>query len=190
MKKVLLILALSGSCFAMASDALILRSDAVIVMKIGSNFVEIPPTPVTLDEYKAIVSQLDEVIKAMGLFDGAILSAQAVKEKGGWGWYLSKLFEEGTNRDRLKGNNRERVKKRVLLNQFLRPIHNGLTRGGTENVAIVEYLLNKLARESTHMAYSYKLMAGMSIDDKKAKLDDVILGYIQALDELEASAKD
>lgn len=180
MKKILLVLSLAGTGMSLASDEIVVR-------RVGGKLVEIPTTPVTLDDYILAVSRLPGAIETTEVFED--LSPAAVRRNGGWGFYLADLLNKDRNRAKLRDTagrrpNPKRVESRVALNQLLRPIQNGLQYAGLQNVAVVEYLLNTLI--SNHK-YSYEKMSKMEMVDKQAILDEIVSRYVGTLDRLEVS---
>jgi hypothetical protein len=171
MKKVLLILSLAAGNLALASDV-------THVMRVGDKLIELPSTPMTLDDYiLAVSSRLPQAIESTRIFED--LSDHALRRNGGWGHYLSLLLNEDRNITRLSGSNAERVHSRILLYKLLKSIDRGLKSGGIQNVAVVEYLLSALVNNHT---YSYPEVLNRPFDEgKRAILRARIKVYLDNL---------
>lgn len=179
MKKVLLILSLVGANVSLASDVFIIGPGgaATVESYVGGKLVEFDE----LESYVEAVSHLPLVINRTGLIED--LTPHAVRRAGGYGGKLSELLTGRANLNRLRGNNRIRVRSRKELSEILRPIYSGLMyHNGLQNVAVVEYLLNTLVNNHT---YSYPAMKKMEFPDKQATLRGTIKEYIKALNDLE-----
>lgn len=185
MKKALLVLTLAGSNVVIGSEVFIASEYVAYPSSLTMRFIDKNILLTGFNDYVVATKVvLPDTIRKMNFFED--LSEDALRRKGGWGWYLSELFVEGPNRKRLQGNNKQRVKKRRELNNLLRPIYGALESGDFENVVVVEYLLNTLINANT---YSYAKMREMNFEDKKAILVDTMNRYINVLNSLEQPAK-